>query len=148
MKFIYKDLKALDLIAALKKLANYGGFKSIRVTKDIGKIVSKWDREQKEAQELFVKLLKKFAELDEKGNVKPNLEANAPFIIPEEKADEFQKQMDEFDLIEFQIVASPIPLVMLEGVGLTPIDLEALTKLIAPDEEALLKEPPQLSVVN
>lgn len=96
----------------------------------ISKFVKKTNEELTEYEKVRIDCLKKYAELDEEGNVKVDESNNALFISDENKTS-YIKEMDDFATsteIEFDI--DPIDINLLATVQLSANDLLALDKLI------------------
>lgn len=131
VKLSYKEIKNQTFVQGLAKLANYGGFKDQRLAYNVAKLIRKWDSEAQMAQDLFMKLVKQYATLDEKGNIKTPEGANSgAFEVVDEKADAFAKARKEFESIEFDIPVHKIRIDQLEGTGLTPMEMMALEPIL------------------
>lgn len=134
IKVPYKLLKSPQFQVALRKISNHP-FKSQKSAYNVMRIAKKVDEESKNCQELFTKLLKGFAKLDDKGEFVPVDGQPGTYQVPDEKQADFQKAAEEFDELEFTIERYPIKLEELDGVGLSPAELGAVESLLQPEEE-------------
>src|ERR1700758_2148852 len=80
MKLQYKNLNDQTLAQAFQKLGNTP--MSTKVAYNITKIQNKISNEFKTLKEEFVKVLKKYAELDEKGEIKEVAGSGSYRILP------------------------------------------------------------------
>ncbi len=142
MKLSYKSLRDPQFGSAMRKLTNYP-FKRQKTAYDVMKISGRIDQEHKVAQELFIKLLKQYAKLDEAGNFIPRVRKDADgketpepdtFVLDDTKTKDFDKAADEFAALEFEINWRAIDMGLLEECRLTAVELSMLEPLLA--EEA------------
>lgn len=136
MKVTYKDLNDANLNAAMTRLGNAA--LPPKVAYNISKIQYKLDQELKILRKLFLDLVKKHAELDDKGKVK---EPQGPgsFQVRKEALELWQKEYEELMGIEFDLDAKkcrPISFKELGDVKVTPYEIAALEPLLT-DLEAL-----------
>ncbi len=160
-KLKFADTKSREFLTAYSKLMQYTGFKDPKVAYNVAKIGRKFDAEAKICQELFIKLLKNYARLDDKGGIAPRTQEtldakgekttqvipNTYEILPEKVADEsWAKAAEEFDASEFEVHCHKIKLSDLAGAQMSALDLTVLEALIT-DEEPKPTEPTHLKAV-
>lgn len=87
----------------------------------ISRLGAKIQSEAKEAQDWFVKLVKKYAEVDEK---------SGEFKVKDEHVETWQKEMSDFTFKKFGIDRHKIHVSDLKVVGLTPNEILALEPLL------------------
>ena len=141
----YKHINNTLFVKTVKSLVEVKGL-GIKTAYTISKIAYKLDQEMKHASELYNKLLKKYAKLDENGNIIPNTKTvkdgetekvvivPGSFDIPEEKQADFMKEADEFMEISFDLPYNKLSLEDLEGSGLSAAELSIISDLINPLE--------------
>lgn len=104
---------------ALQKLSTTTNL-DFKTTYHVSRIVAKVDSQQREADQMFQKLLDKYGTKDEKGN----------HNIPEENREAFQKDFEEFKNTKFDIDKNKINIINLKKVGLTASDLLSLEPIL------------------
>lgn len=124
----YGKIREGDFVMALGKLANYPNF-GPKLAYSVAKIQRKVLNEAKGAQELFLKMVKKYAKLDEKGEIAP-IPGPGQFTIRDEALEDWKKELEEFSTIKFQIAAHKLTFKDIEKVPLSPNDLIALEPVI------------------
>lgn len=129
LKVTYRDLRDHAFRTAAGKLYNYGGYKDVRVTRDVARLVKLLDKYNTEGEDLIRKIAKDYAEVDEKGEVKVN--DQGAFRILDEKAEEWKNKIKEFLDTEVEISSAPLKLLDLSGCALSPHELNALEPLLA-----------------
>lgn len=144
-KLKFSTTKNSEFIKSFAKVMQYTDYKGTKLAYDIAKIGRKFDEEAKLCHELYIKLLKNYAKLDEKGEFvlreeermnpkgeKVTIKVPNTYVIIEEKhADgSWEKASTDFDNTEFEIPCAKIKLSDLEGVGLSPLDLLNLENVI------------------
>lgn len=129
----YQHVRNEAFVKALAKLARFEGFKDFRVAYSIAKFVRKWEQEAQMAQELYLKLVKQYAKLDEKGNVEPVENQPGTFQIPNESVEVWKQAAENFHTISFEIEVKKLPISKLEAVGLSAMELNALEPLLEID---------------
>lgn len=140
VKLTYKMIQDRNFVAGLGKLANFGGFKDQKLAYNVAKLIRKWEVEVLTAQELYIKLVKQFAVVDENGNLKtPEGGAPGSFEIPDGKDEAFKTARADFEKVELEIPVHKIRLEQLEGVGITPLEMNAMDALLV-DMEAVPEE--------
>lgn len=135
-KVKYGDFRDPSFNRAFQKIANCGTFKDVRLMRNIVRIGKLLKKKEEECQETYIKLLKQYSVLDEKGEFVPT---NGPdgkpqagtFQIKKELQGEgWMKALSEFNELECEIFADGIALHDLTNVGLTPIELGALEMMV------------------
>lgn len=140
MKLKYSQLRDPAFTAAMRKLANYP-FKAQKTAYDVMRITNKMTQEEKNAQELYLKMLKQHAKLDAKGEFVPRMEGDKAvpdtFVVDDAKLGEFQKATEEFGDLEFNLDWRQVSFEKLEECRLTAAELSALQDIISvPVEDA------------
>lgn len=142
LKVTYECLQNPQFLTTVQKLAGHP-LKNFRVSYNLSRIKAKIEQEGKVAQEMFSKLLKSYAKLDEKGEFIPHEGKPNTFEVPKEKEVEFVKARQEFDAFEFEIERHPVKLSELqkENLMLSGAEIQAVEPLLdmADAEEFLEK---------
>lgn len=104
----------------------------------VAKIMRKLNAESMTVQELFLKLVKQYAVLDEKGEVAPH---NGPgtFKIREEAIAEWQTKIAQFDETDLELSATKIPLQALEKAKLPAVVYLGLEPFLTDAELAVVE---------
>lgn len=144
-KLKFGDTKSREFLQAYSKVMTFTGYKDMKVAYNIAKIGRKYDSEAKICQELWLKLLKNYAKLDDKGNIAPRMQEsinakgekvstkvpNTYEILPEKVEDgSWEKATIDFDATEFEIPCHKIKLADLAEAKLAPMDLMVLEPMI------------------
>lgn len=124
----YSKLRDPNFQHALYKLTNYAGFPT-KACIAIAKLKKCIDSESVIAQEQFMMLLKKYAELDEKGNFVPKDNKPDTFVIIESKNEEWQKELKDFADYSFNIEVSKLALENVQEAKLSAQDYLALEEI-------------------
>lgn len=125
----YKSLRSEEFDSALRKLYAYSAFPT-SLSYNVGKLKKKLDSEIGKAQSSFIELLKKYADLDDKGNFIPSNGEPGTFHVPEEKKDAWMKARDTFEEMSVNILHPKMRLHELDGVKLTPVEIVAIENLV------------------
>lgn len=139
-KLKFADVKNQDFVRAYMKIITHTEYKDTKTAYNIAKIARKFDQESKLSQELYVKLIKKYAKLDDKGEIAPRKEGERVIPNTYEIRDEavedgsWKKAAEDFDATEFEIACHKVKLSDLNNVGLSPVDLLALEDIIDLEE--------------
>ncbi len=135
-KITYGDLRDHNFNRGFQKLANHNGFKDAKVIVAVARIGKLFKKRSEDVQEAFLKLLKSYAILDDKGEFIPmkdekGVEQKGTFQMkPENIGEVWEKAQDEFNKSEIEIFANKLQLHDIVGVGLTPLELGALEGVI------------------
>ncbi len=146
MKFNYAVLRNQQFLLAMRKLTNYP-FKAQKVAYSVMKISNAIDAEMKLSQDLFIKLLKQHAVLDDKGAFVPQKDPEGKdvpdtFQTTPGKEAELEKAQGDFADVEFEVKWRPLKLDELEECRISAVELGMLGDIIAaPLEEAPAPEP-------
>ena len=130
MKLTYKDLNDQSLNMAMQKLGSTP--LTPKVAYNISRIQNKLQSELVTLRELFTKLVKKYSELDEKGNVK---QPGGPgsFQIKPDCMDAWNKEHAELMDIEFDLEpyrCKKIKISDITEVKLSPYEISALEPML------------------
>ena len=140
VKLTFAEFKNPLFDRALSKVMHHGGYKSTKISTDIAKLGKKFREETALVQELYLKLVKKHAKLDEKGEIEPRKENGktipGTFWIEDSRIEEWKAACIEFDSTEVELPCHNIHMEDLEGVGLSPADLIELAPLITESPKA------------
>lgn len=120
IKLTYENLRDRSFYQAVSKINTFNGFKDSRILVNIARVVKLIDKYQKECDEVFIKLVKQFCELDEKGEIKSPADRPGAYTILPEKLGEWKTALEDFHKIEVELFAKKIKLF-----DLTPAQLSA-----------------------
>ena len=122
------EIRNENFLSAIRKIANSSSYKNLKATFECGKLVKKVELSLKNADELVKESIEKNVVKDENGN--PVIENNQYNILPEKISTFDQEHKEMQETCEIEIDFLPIDLEILEGVNLTPIELNAISFLI------------------
>jgi hypothetical protein len=133
----YKDLRNFALQQAIQKLFRYDSFKDVKVIQSISKLGKKLDEAKSESDEVFKKLVKSYAVLDEKGEIK--LDTKGAFEVPDEKTAEWSEKIKEYDatMVEFDAPKLSADKLVKLGCPLSALDLTAMEAFLVADLEVV-----------
>lgn len=117
---------------ALSKLMHYPKF-TPRTGLMIARLVERVKKEAQVAQDAFIAVVKKYAILDEKGEIAPDNGQPNTYKLREGQQEAFDKETSELGEQTFSVDMKPILLDDLSGVGLTPNELSYLEPVLAVD---------------
>lgn len=123
---------------AFSKLATFSGYKSMKTVHNLAQIGKKVNEEFRLLGKLHLDLVKRHAELDEKGELIPRSpgEPNT-YKIRDEVKEEWLTAIKDFNAIEVKIDRPFLTLDELVGVPLSPVELEVVEPLMKPSLELL-----------
>jgi len=126
----YGQIRNPHFLRGIQKLLNCPNF-GVKEAYNVARIDRKMRQEAKISDEIFEKTVRKFAVLDEKGNIAP-IEEGKPgtYKIKDECMDDWKAAMEEFSEVEFTIESHPITALTAEKAGLTPNEVGALETLL------------------
>lgn len=128
----YGHMQEQNFAKAVGKIANFTGYKSTKTTYNVAKIARKLNEEFKLLGTLHLELVKKFAEVDEKGElVNPPDRPPGSYRIRDEVKEEWFAACKDFNATEVKIDRDSLSLEDLVGVPLSPMELDALEPLMA-----------------
>lgn len=127
----YRDLNNPNFIAGIRQLGQEK--LPLPVSYNLIKIIGRVEKEIKVASELYQKVLKNHAELNEKGEIVFKDNVPGQYIIPEAKQEAFHAELKEWEKISFEVDRHKLPMHALTGAALAPVILEAIMPVI--DEE-------------
>lgn len=130
IKLKYEALRDGAFYQAVAKINNFNGFKDARLLASIARIVKLVDKYQKECDEVFIKLVKQYCELDEKGEIKSPANAPGRYTILPEKLEEWKKAVEEFNKIEVELFAKKLDFNTLVAAQLSAHDLVVLEPML------------------
>lgn len=131
MKITYEKVQNRMFGAALSKLATFGGFTNYRELANVKTILKGFEKIAEKAQEEWIYLLKQYAELEADGTIKVKPGTKGDYMVIPGKEEALKKASAEFQKIEGEITAHPMPFEVVANVGLSAVDLMALEGLIA-----------------
>lgn len=139
VKLKYSQLRDPAFTAAMRKLSNYP-FKTQKTAYDVMRISNKLTQEEKNAQVLYIKMLKQHAKLDDKGEFISRMDGDKPvpdtFVIEDSKLADFGKAQEEFNDLEFTLDWRQINFEALEECRLTAAEMSALQDVISTPVDA------------
>lgn len=121
---------------------------------DIAKLGRKYETEVKNVQELYIKLLKRYAKLDEKGGFIPPKDKDGKdlaglYDVDPLKMDEWKVAFEEFNSTEVELECHSVFLEDLGDVGLAPADLMVLHPILNENPKpSLATAPATPKVIN
>lgn len=136
LKVTYENLRDHAFARGMSKLANFSGFKKPAVAYNVAKINLKCMEEAKIADDLFKNLVKKYAKLDDKGEIQPMAGQPGTFEIRDEAVPEWQAALKEFLAHEVEINRERIKFDDVGDAGLSPMEIGALESILLVVEAA------------
>lgn len=126
----YSAMRVHSFNAGLSKLLNYPRF-TPSVALSVVRLIERVEKEREVAQKLYEGIIKKYAKLDDKGELLPKDGQPNSFVLREDATQEqIDKEVEEMGEQTFSIDMRPIALPALEGVGLTPQELMYMASLV------------------
>ena len=126
----YGTVKDPEFVASFKKIASYPGFKKFETLKRIYKLGKALDKALTEVGDLHTALVKKYALLDEAGNLVPFNNSPGTYQIREDVVDGWRTEATAFEDEELSLDALPIQAECLEGCPLNSSDLMNLAPIL------------------
>lgn len=124
----YNQLKSAQFGVAFSKLVTSKEVKTMQTIYKIAKIGKKLSEEERIMMELQQNLVKKFAVLDEAGNIVMDAEGN--YNPKPELVEEHKKAMADFWAVTVSVDLPKLDLKELRGIGITAQDLIHLSCLL------------------
>lgn len=125
----YATIRKPGFVNGWNKIANHTGFTPKRAY-SIGRIKAKLDQEGKVSQEVFNKLVHKYADFKECGKLLIEPTGPGSFQIPEEKKDDYEKELKEFEALSFEVKWPKIHIDDMEDLKLSPSEIEGLDAIL------------------
>lgn len=126
----YSVMRVHSFNAGLSKLLNYPRFLP-SVALSVVRLIERVEKEREVAQKLYEGIIKKYAKLDDKGELVPKDGQPNSFVLREDATQEqIDKEVEEMGEQTFSVDMRPIALAALEGVNLTPQELMYMTAII------------------
>ncbi len=140
----YGQLRDQAFGRAMMKLANCSGLKSPKVAYNVAKINKRLVEEAKLADELYQKLVQEYCKKTDTGEMEPHDGRPGTFVIPEDKADEWQGKLKELNAISFEIDRPKVDLEDVQAAAsLSPAEILSLEPVLVYDDAP----PPSLKAV-
>lgn len=134
----YGLVKKPQFVHALAKIASKP-MKNPKAAYVIARLTKSLGTETETVQAAFIKLIKGYAKLDDKGEFVPaekeGVAIPGTYQIPEENQETFHKAMEEFHAMTFECHGRKITLDELEGCDLSAIEMDILWPIIQGEEE-------------
>lgn len=124
----YKDIRQGFFLQAFDRLCNNPNL-GPKVSYNVSKIASKVRPQVETCQEKFVELVKKYAILDDKGNIKP-INGPGSYEVRPEALEEYKKDLKSFENTTFTIDRFKLTYKDLEKANLAPNEWLGLEPLI------------------
>ncbi len=140
----FDDLRDPTYRNALRKLGNCMCFESTKVAYDVGRLVKAILKDEFQTMvELEEQLVKKYAELDDKGNLAlfDTENGQKQYKILDGKEEEFAAARKEFYSTVVTVEKNPIALRHVEEAGLSPMELVALEPLLTDVDLRIVENP-------
>lgn len=126
----FDSFRKAEFHTATAKLAAFG-FRDQKLSYMLGRILDKIESESKLVQQQFQKLVKQFAVLNEATGEIAQVNGPGTFQIREEVVEDWKKAVEEFNALPIVFQKKPrLKLEQLEGVGLSPMELNAIAGLL------------------
>lgn len=130
IKVSFKEIRSGLFMPAFDKLTNNPNLPP-KVSYNISKIAAKVRPQVELAQEEFLAIVNKYAERDEKGEVKPDMKRGpGTFSVPKENEVAYVEAMIAFDAKHIEIDRNPLSFNDLEKANLAPNEWLGLEPLI------------------
>lgn len=126
----YDTLRNPKFQKAITKIHEHTGFTSTKHSYHCMRITNLLDRELKTANELFLKVVKEHAETDAEGNLVPPKEGGGDYQVAPERQGAFAAGVKDFHSHTIEIDKRRIGATWLEGVALSPSDLDILSEVL------------------
>jgi hypothetical protein len=146
IKLKYEILKNPQFFAAFGKVYHCTAIKDVKAVANVARLGKLLDKEAELCQEVFIKVVKQYAHLDDKGEIKSPEGRPGGFEIKEENKDAWVKAMEDFNATEAELFAKKIAGHDLVGANLSPADLVMLEPILLIDLGD--EEKPALEVVK
>jgi hypothetical protein len=130
----YGHVKNPAFLNALAKLAHQP-MKSPKAAYSVARIVKALSDETSVVQAAFLKMLKAYALLDEKGEFVPNDGIPGTYQIPEDRVEEWKKVNTEFNLMTFDAKGRKICVDELAGDAMSAHDMLTLADILEGEQE-------------
>lgn len=131
----YGSFRDNSFMQSLARLTNHK-FKNPKAAYRVMKITKGIEKELPQAQELFLKSLKEYAILDDKGNIAPAEDGKeGTYKIKDECVDAWRKAYTDFQEIKADLGWHKLTLDDIEGMDVSAADLNALDCIIEVDAE-------------
>lgn len=118
---------------AMRKLSGHP-FRDQKVAYRVMRIVDAVESEQKTAERLYEKLIRQFAELDDKGDFIPNEGVPNTFVVKKDIGG-YEKALADFEALSFELKWRKIPFADLAEIHLAAAELKALAPVVHFPEE-------------
>lgn len=129
-----KDLQNENLPLALVKLEAFPKYNDIKVTYNIARSITLIKQRFLKVQNEFFDMLREYAKLDEKGQFIPHGDQPDSYEIQDDKKEDWQKAIREFEEQSFKIERHKLKLSDISGVGLSPKEINALAPMLEDEE--------------
>jgi vacuolar-type H+-ATPase subunit I/STV1 len=124
-----KEINHPAFIGALSKLDNCSKFPTAAAAWGVMKLVKSCHELIQDQRTLYTKLVKEYAQVDDKGDVM--LTDHKEIIYKDDEAKkEHEAKFKEFMDAKLEVTGTPLKIETLDNVGLAPIELDALECLI------------------
>ena len=143
-KLTYKELNDRNFMGAMEELSAIP--LAVKPSYNISKILRLLKNQMKEGQDTYMAILKKHVELDEKGNIIPQMlpekknekgevtQTAQPlpgtYAVKEGQNDAFKKEVEDFLSIDFEIPCNKIQLMDLQDTKIKPAILHDLEPVL------------------
>ena len=142
IKLTYEHFRTPGFHQALAKLMNAP--LPTKAAYSLAKVDRKIRKEMEIAQELFEKIVNKYAKKDEKGEIEPLPDQPGTFQIPKENQEAYKKELDEMHANTIEVDVRQVSLKDLERAQLSARDMSLLDPIITEIEIVEAGEAPKL----
>lgn len=131
IKLTYGLLRKEEFIKSFGKLSRHTAYHKFETTHRIYKLGKELDSHLNDVYKLHTGLVMKFAKKDEEGKLVPRAPDHpGTYVIEEKDRDEWMKALEEFDATEVTLEGKQVKVEHLDGLPISPADLEFLEPLI------------------
>jgi len=130
LELTFRDLNDMQFNDVLRKLGSTGAYTNKKAFKNVFKLLKNISSEQKLARSMHTAILKDHAELDEKGELKPDEVSKRPYVILDGKKDLYNAAMESFMSNVIELDCLPVRLEDIPDGTLSPNEVLVLEPLL------------------
>ncbi len=124
----YSELDNQNFMGGLRHLAQER--LALPISYNVIKIIAAIETELKVATKMYQDIIKRHADLNEKGEVAFKDNVPGRFVIAEEKKPAFDAELAEWRKIEFKVERHKLPMEALTSASITPVMLAAIMLVV------------------
>lgn len=131
----FKHLNDGEFNRSLLRLSKEQGFSNFNASYNVAKLVRKLGKELKTAQEMHSNIVKKYANMDEKGGFIRPEGGHLPYEIKAENQKPYNEELEQFMKTEVKVEVPPLTVEDLGTITLSPAEINALEPLLTLSSE-------------